>query len=269
MSTAIAAFLRRDRRVVDDPLSGRRRAGRRARTPGRTREASHSVLPRFETATMASSAGARSRSASPVPATNACVRRLPVPPRHELHVHRGRLGVSEALAAGEQLLERVREQLVGGHVLPARRAARRRRSCRGWPSSRGSRWRCSARRLGGPARPAGGGRGSPRTSATWWPPIIATESVISTVARRRSKACRAAEGSWARRAAGGSSGRALREVQTARRVAARQCLKPRLAVVPPARVDGADGDRRDAVPVEAASPCAMRWMIWNCWTSCW
>src|ERR1700674_4902439 len=36
------------------------------------------------------------------------------------HVHRGGFGVAHPLAAREELLERMREQLVGRHVLPAR-----------------------------------------------------------------------------------------------------------------------------------------------------
>src|SRR5947207_3075783 len=50
---------------------------------------------------------------------DACTGRPPISHPEELHVHRGRLGVPKALAAGQQLLERMGQQLVCDHVLPA------------------------------------------------------------------------------------------------------------------------------------------------------
>ena len=47
------------------------------------------------------------------------IRGVAVPPRDELHVERRRFRISLPLAPREQLLERVRQQLVGRHVLPA------------------------------------------------------------------------------------------------------------------------------------------------------
>ena len=45
------------------------------------------------------------------------VRRAAVTPRHELHVHGRGLGVAEPFATRQHLLERVRQELIGGHVL--------------------------------------------------------------------------------------------------------------------------------------------------------
>ena len=51
------------------------------------------------------------------PSDERLVRRLAVAPGGELHVDGGRLRVSLALASGQQLLERMGQQLIGGHVL--------------------------------------------------------------------------------------------------------------------------------------------------------
>src|SRR5687767_9863505 len=47
------------------------------------------------------------------------IRRAAITPSDKLHVHRGGFGISQALAAGQELFERVREQLIRGHVLSA------------------------------------------------------------------------------------------------------------------------------------------------------
>ena len=76
----------------------------------------HGVSP-IRTAT----AGARSVSASPVPCTNASFAARAVPPRHELHVHRGGVGVAGALAVDEQLLDDAGEELRREPAAAARR----------------------------------------------------------------------------------------------------------------------------------------------------
>ena len=60
------------------------------------------------------------RRSSAAPRTTLAPADAAVAQAAEAHVHRGGLGVAQALAAREQLLERVREQLIRRHVLAAR-----------------------------------------------------------------------------------------------------------------------------------------------------
>ena len=73
----------------------------------------------------------------------------------------------------------------------------------------------SGRRPRGPARRSAAGRGSRAPEPTWWPPIIATESVISTVAYCRSKRAGAAA-----RSAGRACRRPLERQRASHRYAA-------------------------------------------------
>ena len=201
-----------------------------------------------------------------MPATNASFAARAVAPGDELHVDRGGLRVAQPLAAREQLLERVRQQLVRGHVLPAPEQLAGRdlvEDGRHLVVAASRVFRTSSlESLDGALELA----------------VVAARQSDLMAAHHRDRVGDldggvlplAASVGPLRSASGGvvvgrSSGSAVEQIRGAGGVAAVERLNPRPSVVPPGRIVRGDGNRRRSDSrSRLPSLCAIRRMVWYC-----